>query len=157
MTRLGLIAVALMFGVVANAGAQGGKQPPKSLDREQISASLRSAEAALTSEDYSELSSAKRNEVQMALGRIKATLDEYPDQAAIPENRKVALFNDQEMVNTVLMRAKEDSRMICKRERVVGSNRLTSRCMTVAERRRLREEAQDSLTRSPQQQLDLGI
>lgn len=50
------------------------------------------------------------------------------------------VFNDQERINTLLTRAHEDSRQICQHTRSTGSNMPKSRCLTVAERRRIEEK-----------------
>jgi hypothetical protein len=36
--------------------------------------------------------------------------------------------------------------MVCKREKATGSNRLTSQCLTVAQRARAKEDAQRNLS-----------
>jgi len=56
---------------------------------------------------------------------------------------EVELFNLQEELNSILDRAADDSRLVCRRERHVGSNRPVNTCATVAERRRLREGGQE--------------
>lgn len=57
--------------------------------------------------------------------------------------REVELFNLQEELNAILDQAAEDSRLVCRRERHVGSNLPVNTCATIAERRRLREGGQE--------------
>jgi hypothetical protein len=38
-----------------------------------------------------------------------------------PQDR-TEIFNDQEVINTIMTRAHADSRMVCRRERTTGSN-----------------------------------
>jgi hypothetical protein len=56
---------------------------------------------------------------------------------------KVQVFNDQELVNNPLTEAAEDSRMVCTRERAVGSHMATKVCKTVGQRRLEREQSKD--------------
>jgi hypothetical protein len=63
------------------------------------------------------------------------------------------VFNDQALINAILTQAGEDSRLVCTRERPVGSRRPITHCVTVAEKRRHREEVQNEMDknfRSPQ-------
>ena len=55
------------------------------------------------------------------------------------------LFNQQEIVNTLLTRAAADSRQVCERIEKTGSHRKTTVCRTVAERERRRRYDQDRL------------
>ena len=59
--------------------------------------------------------------------------------------QKADVFNDQERINTLLTKALEDSRLVCRRERKVGSHRMITECMTVAERRQAYESAQKAM------------
>jgi len=103
-------------------------------------------------ETYAEISPENRSRVREALGRIQGAIEKANGQPLTPEAENQA-FNDQEIVNTLLTQAKEDSRLVCERERQMGSNRVTSRCMTVAERARLREQAQKANRDLSQRQL----
>lgn len=95
-------------------------------------------------ETYSEIAAAKRAEVVAALNRMETLLDGRP-VSALREAEKVDLMNDQELINTHLTQAAEDSRLVCRREPAVGSRLQRSQCLTVAERRRKREDSQDAL------------
>lgn len=103
-------------------------------------------------ETYAEISVENRSKVREALGRITGALEASGGRPLTPEAETQA-FNDQEIVNTLLTGAKEDSRVVCERERQMGSNRITSKCMTVAERRRLREQGERATRDLSQRQL----
>lgn len=96
-------------------------------------------------ETYSELTLEDRSRVREALGRMRGVLDQYPDQATITDVAKTELYNDQQLVNTVLTKAREDSRQICTREKSTGSHRATTQCRTVAQRERDKTSAQRQL------------
>ena len=96
-------------------------------------------------ETYSEISSQERADVRAALERIGSSLEDAGSVASMPDRSKAQLFNDQELVNNILTEAGEDSRMVCERRTKTGSNRKITVCQTVAERRRARERAQDTM------------
>ncbi|HLU13266.1 MAG TPA: hypothetical protein VKZ64_04830 [Arenimonas sp.] len=97
---------------------------------------------------YVELSSADRAKVMESLNRMSSTLQGVESVDQLSEDQKVLVFNDQEVVNTILTQAAEDSQLVCERTRPTGSNRPVTRCETVAERRRRRENDQQNLQRA---------
>jgi hypothetical protein len=102
---------------------------------------------------YSEIDSADREKVKAALARIATVLDQSDGVDQLKEQQKVEVFNDQELVNSILTKAGEDSRLVCKRVRKTGSHMTSNQCMTVAARNRAMEHAQEELRRTPAQQL----
>ena len=94
---------------------------------------------------YAEISQTDRIEVRNALNRIGDSLQRAGGVDQLSSDDKVKVINDQELVNTILTRAGEDSRLVCTREKKVGSHRVTTQCQTVAQRRRMREESQQEL------------
>lgn len=96
---------------------------------------------------YSEISPEDKSRVQVALARMEDLLGGRSSADGLAETDKVALFNDQERVNTILTKAREDSRLVCKREKTLGSNMPANQCMTVAERRRRAEKDQREIQR----------
>ena len=96
-------------------------------------------------ETYRELSDEDRRSVLDALERMEARLEGITSLEQLDKRVQTAVFNDQELINTLLTEAAEDSRLICKREKFVGSHRTTNVCVTVAERRRLAAAAQDEM------------
>ncbi|AWH26373.1 hypothetical protein [Stenotrophomonas sp. YAU14D1_LEIMI4_1] len=99
-------------------------------------------------ETYSELSAQDRGRVRETLVRLRRVGEEYRDGASMPESVRTQVFNDQETVNVVLTQAREDSRLICRREKTTGSNRATTQCLTAAQRERMRDDADRNLTRA---------
>ena len=98
-------------------------------------------------ETYTEITPRQREDVQTALRRIEATLGKAASVTELTAQERADLLNDQEVVNTILTVAREDSRLVCKREKKVGSHRATTQCFTVAERRKTREQSQGELQR----------
>ena len=96
-------------------------------------------------ETYAEISSQDRATVREALNRIADTLERVGGVEGLNAQQKADVFNDQERINTLLTKALEDSRLVCRRERKVGSHRMITECMTVAERRQAYESAQKAM------------
>lgn len=94
---------------------------------------------------YSEISPADREEVKSALSRMAVHLDGGRSVQDLPETSKVVVFNEQERINQILTQASEDSRVVCTRQTKVGTHRPVTQCLTVAERRRIREQAGDEM------------
>lgn len=102
-------------------------------------------EAAIASEDYRAISDDDRAAVHQALARIRTNVGDASSVDALSPAMRTAVFNDQEVVNTILTRARADSRLVCERVRLTGSNRREQVCLTVAERRELRDNSKDVL------------
>lgn len=146
-----IAAFAVAFGVAGVAHAKIDSKPARDsalvqLDvEESVAQQLARVEGALHSEQYSEIGMEDKSKVSAAIARIRDNLGAHETvEQANPEAR-TAIFNDQEVINTILTRAHADSRMVCQRERLTGSNRHTNVCMTVAQRREARENSSDVL------------
>lgn len=105
---------------------------------------------------YSEISLDQRSKVEEALVRVSSAFERYPDLQKMPEADKVAVFNDQETINAILTKAGEDSRLICKREKTIGSHMSNSNCMTAAARRRIQDRNQRDLSNAQRTGRALG-
>lgn len=118
--------------------------------------SLRTAQDALKrdltaagNKQYSHLTQDEKQTILRKQGPIYAMLEGRASFDALSDDEKRRLANAIEEVRALVAKA-EDSRMICERVRVIGSNRPQNKCMTVGERRRLREKAQqDGLRVNP--------
>ncbi|KHL52183.1 hypothetical protein [Xanthomonas cannabis] len=95
---------------------------------------------------YSEISQEDRAKVLSALTRIEIAVKDQGDAQALTPDQKAAVYNDQELINTILTRAGEESRLICTREKATGSHHTTSICKTVAERRRSRDSGERDMS-----------
>jgi len=93
---------------------------------------------------YVEIGSEQRGTVLAALQRIDAAVSASPD-TQLSRAEQVRLSDDQALVNEILTKARDDSRLICRREAKVGSNMLASQCMTAAERRRVQDRGKQGL------------
>ncbi len=127
-------ALALALPGAALAGAEAVNVEKGSFFEQRAAINEAFAEDRL----YSEISDADRRAVIQALDKMEAVLGERSIDE-LNQAEKVELFNAQEIVNTKLTQASEDSRIVCRRERVTGSHMRTNVCSTVAERRKMRE------------------
>lgn len=96
-------------------------------------------------ETYSEISMEDRATVNQALNRIAGLFQTYGSVERLSWEDRTQMFNDQEQINNILTKAGEDSRLVCRREKKVGSHRVTTQCSTVANRRRAMEDSQNVL------------
>jgi TolA-binding protein len=146
MYRTTTLALMLSLGLAATVQAKAQKEAVRMDATMPVSEQIRRVETAMGSEDYSEIGLEDKSRVQQALNRIKVKMNgrEKVDELAAQE--RTDIFNEQEIVNTIMSRAQADSRMVCRRERLTGSNMPQSVCMTVAQRRKAQEDSRQALT-----------
>ncbi|TQM17483.1 hypothetical protein FB548_0868 [Pseudoxanthomonas sp. 3HH-4] len=98
---------------------------------------------------YGEISPQDSAKVKEALSRMSSQLARANGSVeGLSAEQKIAVLNDQELINAILTHAGEESRLICKREAPVGTRRAITHCITVAERRRHRDEAQNEMDKN---------
>ena len=153
MYKLLMLSVLALAPLAANANIQSQGDtfsPEKGLDLSSSFAAQRDAivTALGDGKTYAEISANDRQRVTASLNRISGLLGDAQSVDQLPQATKVEVFNEQELINTVLTQAREDSRLVCTREKKVGSHRTTNTCKTVAERRRDQEESQNALRRN---------
>lgn len=149
------LAVLILLSFAAVAGAKETEAEPQSLKvatPAEFSQTRALIEIAVRESDqYRDMQEVDRAKLAEVLDRMEGTLAGITSVDELDKNQKTQLFNDQEMINNVLTQARDDSRMICKREKKVGSHRVTNICYTAGERRRQLErnkEANDRFHRS---------
>ena len=152
---LSLLALLLPATAAANVGS--GPQafkPEKGLDVEASFSEQRAAinRALGDGETYSEMQPDDVRAVQLSLDRIAMLLGPAQSVDQLDPTRRVEVFNEQDKVNTLLTNAHKESRLVCRREKPTGSHRPSTLCLTVAERRRQREAANDLLRYNPRAQ-----
>ena len=146
MYRNTTLALMLSLGLVATVQAKAQKGQVKFDDNAPVAEQIRNVETAINSEDYSEIGLEDKSRVQQALGRIKIKMGDHERVEQVSPQDRTEIFNDQEVINTIMTRAHADSRMVCRRERTTGSNMPTSVCLTVAQRRKAQEDSRQALT-----------
>ena len=139
------IAILGLLMIAASASATDGGIDVKSKPFDEQAKTIRVELAS--SDKYREITREDRALVTSTLDRMGTRIEEAGGVDRLAPQAMVDVFNDQEKVNAVLTRAREDSRMVCKRERKTGSNFTSNSCMTVAQRRRHSEASRDYLRR----------
>ena len=146
--RLHACAALVLFAAsLSLASAKDPGKYPISADIAAFPALRADIEKDLKGDDYNELTRTQREDVIAALDRMETVLAGVDSIQSLDIDDRTQLFNDQELVNTVLTKARADSRTICRKEVRTGSHRLNQNCRTVAEIRRDRDESQQSLGR----------
>ncbi|MCZ7843761.1 MULTISPECIES: hypothetical protein [Stenotrophomonas maltophilia group] len=135
-----IMTIALLLGLSGAVAAKPEKVAVQ-MDRQgSVAEQMRRVETALAAPDYAELSAEDRGQVQQALSRIRQHMGERQTVQELPPQLQAEVFNEQERINTLMARGHDDSRQICRYQRTTGSNMPKSRCLTVAERRRIEEK-----------------
>jgi hypothetical protein len=144
--KLRLLALAL---VAFSCTVQAKRDEPARLElaADATTASLSEQRALIEgaikdADDYAELRAADRKQVRDALDRMAGQLETAGSLASLSQTDRADLLARQDEVNGILETAHGDSRMVCKREKEIGSNFRRNVCMTVAQRRRMSESAQ---------------
>jgi hypothetical protein len=133
----------LLLPLVLLLPLAAGAETPLRLDAADLDSQRTAIETDLAgNERYREISAEDRRAVLEALERIDAHLADGRDPAALDDATRVELAAAAEQVNILLARAAADSRMICARERPIGTRMAVNVCRSAADRRRDREQAQ---------------
>lgn len=154
MYKLALAPLLLLATATTYAGGGSSSSRPDAdnpaLDvRASFAEQRQTIESALADgKTYTEINQSDRLAVKEALSRISAALAGIQSVDRLSEQKKADVFNDQELVNSILTRAGEDSRLVCTREKKVGSHMVSTQCFTAAERRRMREQAEAEMRKS---------
>lgn len=151
MSYIQTAVLALALGLSTSAHAQSSSrtdvdEPLVQLNTQApVKDQLIAVERALHGPHYSEISMADKSAVSAAINRIRTRLGDSDTVEALTPQAQTDIYNDQSVVNTILTNAHADSRMVCRRERPTGSNRPERVCLTVAQRRQMREDSTEGL------------
>lgn len=94
--------------------------------------------------EYSRFSQEDLSTMRHAQDRIFLMLDGVTSLDQLKEDQKIALSNDLDQVKATLTN-NEGNRLICYREKRIGTNLLEKRCETVAERDARAHDAQQAM------------
>jgi hypothetical protein len=134
----------LSFAAAGSAAASNSSHQTVSFDPQAFAEQRQELENEIRSgKRYAGIRAKDREQVLEALDRLERNLEGVSAVAQLDDVIKVQVFNDQELVNNLLTEAAEDSRMVCTRERAVGSHMATKVCKTVGQRRLEREQSKD--------------
>lgn len=91
--------------------------------------------------NYAHFSDEERREIFARQDDVLAAIEGRQNIQDMSNDERVRLANALSAVDAAVNKA-EDNRMICERIKPIGSNRPQNKCMTVGQRRKLREDAQ---------------
>ncbi len=103
-------------------------------------------------EKYAEITLENRSRVVALLDEMGTLIDAAGGVQALSPPDKVAVFNLQEEANEILTVAAKDSRLVCRRERRMGTNLPTNQCLTAAQRRSIHDNTRQMLRQMPKAQ-----
>lgn len=147
------VSLALAFSPLALAKLQAAGDDHLGLgaDRDSITAETFAERRQVLVEEiergdtYAEINSMQKRDVMESLNRMATWLESAGSVDAMSQEQRIRLFNEQEKINTLLTGVAADSRLVCTREKTVGTRMRETTCFTVAERRRRREsDTQDA-------------
>jgi hypothetical protein len=90
------------------------------------------------------LNANKKVEIQDAIARIEQRIQGRDTYGSMDDAQRNDMVNDVSLIHFALVN-KDDDRLICKRERAIGSNRITSTCATAAQWEEARKRSQEAL------------
>jgi hypothetical protein len=91
-----------------------------------------------------------RATVLRLLAEMAETLEGVAAVGELHPAKRSQLYNQQEQVNSLLLAADPDQRVVCRREGLVGSHFRTNKCATVAEWRMIRQGTQKKMGERPE-------
>ncbi len=154
MQRVLILAIALAgLSVLAPAHAAERKQDAAASEQVEFNPANFDAQRKkilrdMETDAYREISARDKTAVKEALERMAKRLDGVDSIEALEIQVRLDLFNDQELINEKLTSARADSRLICVREKKVGSHFATNHCMTAASRQRLATDSQAAIRKT---------
>lgn len=95
---------------------------------------------------YKEMPAATRADLLSKQAEVLAMIEGKTSSAELSPHEQVEVFNRLEWIEAAINNA-EDERMVCRREKTIGSTRLTRVCRTAAQEREMREAARKALDR----------
>jgi hypothetical protein len=107
------------------------------------------ADAEARTGRYQHMPEATRSDLLRRQERVHTLLGDVRETTELDETRRIELFNNLEAISAII-NFDEDQRMICERTKLVGTNRPTTVCRTVAQRRDEREAGQREILRRDQ-------
>lgn len=147
------LALAILFATTAFQAAAADKALSLDISQPGFAIQKQNAlNAVEKDENYAEIGDADREKVKTALALISEKLVDDTSYAALPAAEREQLLSQQKLINTILVKAARDSKVVCRDEVVSGSNLPRKVCRTRAAHREYarmqREEFEKSLNGS---------
>lgn len=91
---------------------------------------------------YEFVTNSERRDIDARFNDMQSLFDRYGTVDKMDQKTKVQMFNDQEAVNAILTRRKDD-RLVCESERPLGSNIPRTTCRTNRQIEQARRDSQE--------------
>lgn len=142
----GLMFAALLLASTAAAASDVAPRPPLAISA--ITAQQKQIHDDVIAQRgrYKDMPASTRSELLSKQAEVLAMIEGKTHSTDLSQEQQVQVFNRLEWIEAAINNA-EDERMVCKRERTIGSTRLVRVCRTVAKEREAREAARKSLDR----------
>lgn len=135
----------LVLATVASAAQQAGDKPVRIADIESFLGQQQAIRADMAgSRKFKHVAEFDKRQLYAAQDQMFALLNGRASTDELDADQLVALYNAQEVVNSVLAEAELD-RPICERQTVLGSRRVQTVCLTVRERRDLETASRQTM------------
>lgn len=95
---------------------------------------------------YADLPQRERDTLLAKQGRLLTIVEGKQSTDELPEAKRVEAFNILEWIEATINK-QSDERMVCIREKTIGSNRMTRTCRTESQWAEARERAREQLSR----------
>jgi hypothetical protein len=146
MTNLRILAATLIFALAGTVLAREVVLPVVA-SKAQFEAARTRLISQLETDKYTELKLEEKETVLKTLDRILSYYDKVARPDQLSDQDRVDMFNDQEIINTIVTHAAADSRWICERESTTGSHMVHVNCMTLATLKARQNVGQESMHR----------
>jgi hypothetical protein len=142
------LAVALSMAILAPCTAK------ENYHEKQVNADTKEAFADISQNVRREMDSGgkyefvppdERAKIDKSFAEMTALFDQYGTVSAMNQDAKVKLFNDQEIVNSILTKRDRD-RVICENKAPVGSHIRQTTCHTYAQEVQARQDTQKQMS-----------
>ena len=135
----------MLAGVSLAAAATDDTPIPRKFKPNQFAQVVDTIEAEMSPGGlYAEVKPEEQDAVRKALGRMSKALEGHKAIAELTEEEKVALINDQELVNALLLGNQKDQ-VVCYRREVPGTHIHQNVCETNRDAAMRREESRKTI------------
>jgi hypothetical protein len=152
-TFTGMLAGLALLAAVTATAKENYKEKAFNADTrdkfEQVSAKVR--EEMREGGRYQYVKPSERSTIEQKLSEMESLFKQSDTVQGMNEQTKIALFNDQEVVNSILTQRDAD-RVICKREAPIGSHIPVTTCHTYGQEQDARKNSNkmmDTWSRTP--------
>jgi len=147
MNKLILAAVAVSIAICGSAGAKENykEQAFNADSKDKFDAVAADVRKEMEQGGrYQYVKPDERNQIDAKLAEMGTLFAESGSVASMKEDTKIKLFNDQEVVNSILQQ-RDGERVICKKEAPVGSHIPVATCHTYAQEVEARSGSQKQM------------